>query len=483
MFSRLCSRHNLLVLLLSLLTIGFAGVCAAQTEDVDDADPVRLFERAQTAHAKGDLARALEYYEEAIKVRPEFPEAEFQKGNILVSVSRLNEAETAFRRALTLRKNWSLPYSALGILLVRLNRESEATPLLRQALMLDKQDGAALRMLASLRLRAGDAKEALKLSQTATDAGDAPVSAWVLRAQAERATGDRVGARTSLDRVLQLEPENAAALIERADLEVEQNDYEHAIEDLKAADRIRKDDKQILSRLAFAHERAGRPDEARRIAEAAGLITAEEKSANGTIAVVGRPEEIEAANSKDPAVARKALETLIAKNQRSAKLLSRLGSSYRTDDPSRSLELYRRAAELQPKDPEYAIGYAAALVTGRRFIDAVAILRRVIAVHPDNYTAHANLATALYALKRYPEALPEYEWLLRAKPELAVAHYFIATAHDYLREYKEALLSYESFLEHAEATANQLEIEKVKLRLPMLRRQIKLGQGVKKKPE
>src|SRR5688572_118587 len=55
---------------------------SAQTDDAFSdaaADPVKLFERGQTAHARGDLLKALELYDEAIKVRPEFAEAEFQK--------------------------------------------------------------------------------------------------------------------------------------------------------------------------------------------------------------------------------------------------------------------------------------------------------------------------------------------------------------------------------------------------------------------
>jgi len=63
-----------------------------------------------------------------------------------------------------------------------------------------------------------------------------------------------------------------------------------------------------------------------------------------------------------------------------------------------------------------------------------------------------------------------------------VAHYFIATSHDYLGQYPEALASYEKFLSAADANTNQLEIEKVKLRLPMLKRQIELKQGAKRKP-
>jgi tetratricopeptide (TPR) repeat protein len=134
---------------------------------------------------------------------------------------------------------------------------------------------------------------------------------------------------------------------------------------------------------------------------------------------------------------------------------------------------------MDPSNADYATGYSSALVQARRFPDAVVVLRRVLAVAPDNYAAHANLATALYALKQYPAALSEYQWLLKAKPDLTVAYYFIATSHDYLGEYEQALAAYEAFVARADPKANQLEIEKVKLRLPTLRRQIKLGEGVK----
>jgi tetratricopeptide (TPR) repeat protein len=162
-------------------------------------------------------------------------------------------------------------------------------------------------------------------------------------------------------------------------------------------------------------------------------------------------------------------------------LLARLGAAYRTVDPNRSLDYYKRAATIEPANADYATGYSSALVQARRFPEAAAILRRVIAAAPDNYAAHANLATALYELKQFTSAIEEYEWLLKTKPDLSVAYYFIATAHDYLGEYPEAMAAYESFLARADTKTNQLELEKVNLRLPSLQRQIKLGQGVKKK--
>jgi tetratricopeptide (TPR) repeat protein len=466
-----------------LLLFGSHSLTRAQDDAFGDgaADPVKLFERGQNAHAHGDLLKALEFYEEAIKVRPEFPEAEFQRGNALVGLGRLGEAESSFRRAIELRKDWSLPYSALGTLLVRLNRDADAESVLRQALKLEAQNNLALRMLADVRFRAGDAKEALELVRRATLDQDAPASTWLLRAMAERATGDKPSALASLDRVLEMEPANLSALLERAEIRIAGGDNELAIADLKTAEPLIKGDKARFSRLAADYQLAGRADEAQRVGEAAGLNKAMEASATGALKVAGTPEEIEAANSDDPIAARKALETLLGKNPDNAMLLARLGAAYRTADPNRSLNYYKRAAAIEPANPDYAVGYSSALVQARRFAEAAAVLRRVIAAAPDNYAAHANLATALYELKQFAPALDEYEWLLKAKPDLTVAYYFIATAHDFLGEYEQALAAYESFLSRADTKANQLEIEKVKLRLPSLRRQIQLGQGRKRK--
>ena len=474
-------RFLLIATCFGLLIAGGTTRAGAQDDPFGDsaADPIRLFERGQSAHARGELEKALSFYEQALKVKPEFPEAEFQRGNALASLGRLPEAEVAFRSAIAQKKNWSMPHSALGALLMRSNRDPDAEQSFRAALKIDANDSLALRMLSEIRLRAGDPKEALDFAKRATAIPEAPASAWIVLAVAEKANGNATAAKATLDRIIGDDSNNVAALLERADLFTDQKNFDSAIADLRAAEKVKPGEKTVLSRLAYVLQQAGRNDEATEVAKSAGLEV--QQPANNTKGgVVGTPEEIEAANSDDPAVARKALEKLLVKNPRNASLLGRLGASYRTDDPSRSLDFYRRASELQPEAAEYAIGYASALVQARRFADAAQILRKVVSLSPQNYAAHANLATALYEGKRYSEAIPEYEWILAAKPEIAVAHYFIATSHDYLGEYPEALASYEKFLAGADAKNNQLEIDKVKLRLPSLRRQIQLGEGAKK---
>jgi Tfp pilus assembly protein PilF len=55
---------------------------------------------------------------------------------------------------------------------------------------------------------------------------------------------------------------------------------------------------------------------------------------------------------------RAALEELLARDPKNASLLARLGNSYRRVDPVKSRDYYFRALQLEPKNENYAVGYA-----------------------------------------------------------------------------------------------------------------------------
>lgn len=475
-----------------LVLVACAAHVTAQVEadlGEDSDDPIKLFEKGQDAHGKGNIALALEFYEEALKLKPEFPEAEFQRGNALVALNRKTDAEAAFRRAAELKKDWALPHAALGLLLAAAGRAAEAEPPLRRAVELDPKLSSALVALAQIRLRKGAKPEALKLIQQATQGESAGGElSWIERAKIERAVGDRAAATASVERVLRARPDDPEARALRANLSADAGDYERAIEDLKVALRSAPDSQPLLALLAQVYGRAGKKDEARRTldqlekskAAPPSLLPGEghTRKPAGVIDVLRA--ELDA-DSDDPREAIPALEKILQGDPKNASVLARLGAFYRTLDPRKSLDYYQRAAEIEPANPNYATGYAAALVQARRFAEAVLILRRVITDSPEHYAAHANLATALDESGRFEEALKEYEWLKRAKPDLAIIDFFIALAYDRLTEYRLALIAYESFLARADAEKNGLEIEKVNLRLPPLRDQIKRGQGAKRK--
>jgi len=474
-------------MVLPLILLWAAPALAQNGEAGDDSDAsVKLFMRGQDLHARGDalvrahregeaeplLRQALSLYEEAIKARPEFPEAEYQRGNALLSLKRYGEAEAAFRRAIELRDDWALPYASLGSLLVRAGSADKAEPVLRRALELDAENLTALTALADLRTRAGDVHGALELWRRATATAKPTAAAWVGRAMAENAIGDRAAALASLDRALALDSSNWVAHLERAEFLLADGapeKRERALADLRALQEAARTDARLAVNVAGLYLRAEHRAEALQTLD--GLDEELKKSPE----VIAERDQI-AADSENGAEARAALEEIIKRDPRNAPALARLGALYRTTDPERSLEYYRRAAEIEPRNADYATGYGAALVQARRFAEAADLLRRITRVAPDNYTAHANLATALDELKLYDQALVEYEWINKAKPDLAVTYFFIARAHDLLGQYKEALTAYETFLARADPQKNELEIEKVNLRLPSLRRQVARGE-------
>jgi tetratricopeptide (TPR) repeat protein len=471
-------RHAARFALVAALALACAQRASAQdTDEFGDAaaDPVKLFNQGQDAHAKKEYERALEFYDEALKLRPEFAEAEFQKAAVLVALKRPAEAEKSYRRAMALKPAWALPPAALGLLLVETpGREREAEPLLRRALELDAKNLTATIALAELRARAGDAAESASLWRRATELkpDDAPL--WVARARAELAAKDSAAAAQSFERAVAIEPSNVEARLGRADLALQSGDKARAVEDLRALEGQAKTDWRLAVAVANRYGLAGQTEDARRIYDS---LPDEAKNSEEGKKLLAALSDVRCEETPE---ARAALERLVSSDPKNAPALACLGSLTRTSDPQRSLEFYRRALDLDPRNADYAVGYAAALNQLRRFPEAANVLQRVLQVAPDKYEAHANLAAALYELKLYKQAIVEYKWVGGARPDLAVVHFFIATAHDRLGEYEDALAAYETFLARADARTNELEIEKVNLRLPSLRNQIKRGEGVKK---
>ena len=459
-----------------LFTLFFAAVpqVYGQTQNQED-DPIKLFERAQDAHAKNDFKTAIEFYDAAIRLKPEFPEAEFQRALALLFTNRKEQALTGFKRAVELRPDWGFAYARFGSLLSSYyNDDRNGEPILRRAVELESQNVEALVALADLRARARDLKEALALIKRATASKEANSSTWRRRALIESGAGDKMAALASLDKALIIDSADLGVRHQRAKLRLDLGDKVGALEDIRALDRAgHGHDVSGAFELAQFYDRAGASDEAMRILDA--LPEKDRQLAE----VVALRAEI-AGGDGSTAEQRAALEQLLERDPKNAALLARLGATYRRIDPLKSQDYYYRALKIEPANSKFAIGYAAALIQGHRFAEAVPILREVIARTPDDYIAHANLALALYELKDFRAAIAEYEWIAKVRPELAATYFFLATAHDNLQQYPEALAAYEKFLARADATNNQLEIDKVNLRLPVLRAQIKRGQGKRK---
>lgn len=457
-------RQTLSAFITLVLAISFASMCFAQADD-ETNNPLTLFNQGQDAHEKGDLNTALKFYDEAIKLAPEFPEAEYQRGNALQSLGKIAEAEKAFRRAIELRQDWTLPLTSLGALLVDKNDFAEAEKVLTKAIELDANNFPAYFALTELRLKeqadVKTIKELLAKIQILTSTTKPKASVWLSRAALENALNDKMSAKMSLNRALEIEPKNKSALLKRADLALAEDDTMTATEILKTLSQIAPNstDAKILQAKIFAVTE--KTDEAIKILDAIPNPTSEVRLLRDKIAAGS------SANVAD-------LEKQLEKDGKDAVVLGRLCALLRKENPNKALDYCRRASEAEPNNISHAVGFGAALVQAKRFDDAVSVFKRLLQIAPDNFTAHANFATALFELKRFEEAKLEYLWLAKTQPDLAITYFFLAISHDNLGQYIDAMANYQQFLKLADATQNKLEIEKVELRLPSLQRQLKI---------
>ena len=461
-------RTALTVLFVALLAAnGFAQEPPAGSSK----DPVQIFNRGQDAHERGDYKTALKSYDEAVALAPEFPEAELQRGSLLLSLNDLPAAERAFRRALELRADWTLPMTNLGALLVGTNRFAEAERLLTKAVAADGSNFSAYSALAELRLKTkADStvlKELLIKIQSLTAKANPSAAIWAARAALERVLGDKVSAKRSVSRALAIEANSKSALAERAEIALTEGDVERAAEDAKFLLQSAPDSVVFKLLQARVYALQNKTDDAVKILDSI-------KNSSSDAALL---RDIIAANDSTNAGA---LEKQLAKDAKNPTILSRLCILLRTENPPKALEYCRRASEAEPNNVNHAVGFGAALVQAKQFEAAATIFRRILEIAPDNFTARANLATALFESKRFAEAKVEYRRLTEQQPDLPIAYYFLAISHDNLDEFADAMANYQLFLKFADAERNRLEIEKVNLRLPALQNQIKRGGGKKR---
>jgi tetratricopeptide (TPR) repeat protein len=450
-----------------------------------------LFEAGQSAHQKGELEKAVGLYGEALERDPSLWQAEFQRAAAYFSLNRLAEAKASMLGALKqlsefgdapeARAPSSRAQTLLGEISLAGNDPVDAEKSFRRALELNPQATRARTGLAEILLGGGKYAEAIAEVKAAIEAGDDRATVYALLGEAQSLGGSYEEALASLSEALKREPKNAIALRRRAEVYLARNDLKAAIEDLRASVEIEPNLPSRL-RLAGALAAAKRYDEAVSLYRQVLQDEPSNNEARTDLAAV----MIESGKGAE-AVAQ--LESLIKAEPNRADLRAQLAELYLPAQPEKALEQYQAAAKIEPSQLAHQIGVAASLVKLGRFQEAAGVSRQALAQNPKEdiaYFARTNLATALFKLDDFQNAASEYIRIFDYqrkrgdRKRTAITLYFLGICFDKLGDYEQALKAYEQFMALASAD-NQLEIDKVNLRLPSLRRQIKEGKGNRKK--
>lgn len=107
---------------------------------------------------------------------------------------------------------------------------------------------------------------------------------------------------------------------------------------------------------------------------------------------------------------------------------------------------YKAALELDPGSADAATGLANIYMTGRRFPEAAAALRKVVAAHPDDASAHVQLGRVLAAESKNDEAIVELQAAVKLAPTDLSVQRDLADVYTLVGKHDEAASAYKTLV-------------------------------------
>jgi len=259
------------------------------------SDRVALVNLARVQAILGRRLEAVENFDRALKLDPDFADAHLSRGQALLELGRLEDARLACAAAAALRPRDALALLMLGTALRRLERLPDALDAFAQALTINPDysealvsKGAILREMGrpadalppldrALALSPGYAlahsnranalndlkrfEEALAAAQRAISLDAKLVEAWIGCGNALRRLHRLAEALSAYERALELRPNAPAALTNRGATLFNLHLYEHALAAFNAALAVQPDFVAALCNRAMALEALDQPFE------------------------------------------------------------------------------------------------------------------------------------------------------------------------------------------------------------------------------
>jgi tetratricopeptide (TPR) repeat protein len=271
----------------AVAAVGFAGVTVARNADYrSNATMLRdtVAKRPNNASAQNNLGNvlaytnqvqaALERYELALKLDPDYADAHYNAGNALKRLGRLPEAIAHYEEAVRLAPNFAVAHGALGIALCLEGRQPEGIAHLERAVQIDPSQPEPHRTLGNALRTDGRLAEAL--TQYGEALSLAPESAQLHcdLGNALREADRLPEAIEQYKQAVQLVPAQPSVHNDLGIVELMAGSTQDAIGQFESALRLDPNLAQVHLNLASAYTLVGRKDEAAAQTEAARQLGA-----------------------------------------------------------------------------------------------------------------------------------------------------------------------------------------------------------------
>jgi Tfp pilus assembly protein PilF len=117
-----------------------AGVVSARSLSIPEPAQTATQKGIQALNEKKDAQQAVRFFQEAIRLFPEYYEAHFMFGVAKMQLKAYDEAQQAFEKAIELNPQFVRPYYPLAVLLASRKRHEDTERLLLRAIEMDAQN-------------------------------------------------------------------------------------------------------------------------------------------------------------------------------------------------------------------------------------------------------------------------------------------------------------------------------------------------------
>jgi len=333
-------------------------------------------------------------------------------GNTLQATGHIDDAEKAYREAITLNPASAEAHTNLGWALFSQGLYEEGASEARKAIEIkpDLSD-AHLTLGAALQLM-GKVDEAIAEDRVAIKYGPTSISPHINLGNALNRKGMRDEAISEIRYALSLNPNFAEGYVSLGIVFIDEGQYSDGIANYRKAIGLKPD-------LAQAHFDLGSALYKEAVAENG---TYDEAIAEFRQAIRLMPNLSDAHHGLGLALGRR------------GQALGLTGGYY-----DESIIEFRRSIQLEPNNAEYHRNLATAFDRARRLDDGIAEYKKALRINPDHVEAHYNLGNDLLQKHQYKEASREFGQVVRLTPNSFDGYFKLCNALVSASEYVQAI--------------------------------------------
>ena len=316
-------------------------------------------------YINGQIKKAVEEFELALKLDPKMAPAHFNLGVIDYNEGRLDEASDRFRKALTLRPQYAQAYAYLGEINYRKGKTEEGLAEFERALRMDPDNIRTLTYMGQAYLRNGDLEKAL----------------------------------IDFKRVVMIDPNHIEALVNLGEIYIKKGMYDQAFLEIQRTLKLNSNHSYAHSLLGIIYLQKGMLDEGIAAFHQALQIDSKDVVALTNLGIAYRYKGM-----IDEAISQFQKVLIIKPNDEEAHM--NLGEAYlargKTDETTKELE---KALKINPRSIAARFTLGEVYFKQGHVDQAISEWKRALEINPKEGKVHHSLAAAFYAKREFRLAI------------------------------------------------------------------------------